>query len=96
MEQMGLHPHVCRQCGKHFECRQEYTYKVHKYGSVVQYHWFCSWKCLREFEINKAKRPTKREEQFLELLDSGESLAETARKLGVSPTRVMKVRDKWR
>lgn len=50
---IGLHAHVCKSCGKTFECRTSYAYKknVGKHNSTTI--WFCSYTCMRSFEKEK-------------------------------------------
>ena len=98
MIQVGLYPHKCKMCGKRFEARKEYAYKLHRYKSSDDYDWFCSYKCLRQYERKKRseRHPTVREQDYLDLLDDGLTIAEIARREGVNEQRVRFVRDKWR
>lgn len=99
MIQVGLYSHRCGECGKGFECRREYAYKIHKYQSSDDFVWFCSYRCLRQYEKTHQKpekQPTRREQEYLDQLDSGLTIEEIARREGVNPQRVRFVRDKWR
>jgi YHS domain-containing protein len=49
-ETVGLYNRICTQCGKHFEGRSEYAYKVQDKHITDKYYYFCSWKCLRAYE----------------------------------------------
>lgn len=96
---IGLYPHKCASCGKSFEARREYAYKLHKYKTSDDFVWFCSYKCLRLYEKKNIKpkiRPTPREQEYLDLLSSGLTVTEVARHEGVDEQRVRFVRDKWR
>ena len=50
MGMLGLYPHKCRQCGKEFEGRREYAFKVPKRPGWDKYYYFCSHKCFRAYE----------------------------------------------
>ncbi len=95
---IGLYPRKCKQCGKKFDCRKEYRYKILRYGSEECYDWFCSWKCIQAYrrEHTKVKKPDERDQKILNLLDCGRSLAETGEMMGLSRKVVIRVRDKWR
>ena len=41
-----LYPHKCHVCGKRFEARPEYVFKIGQYKKKTM--WFCSWKCLQK------------------------------------------------
>ena len=90
-----LFPHKCRVCGKKFECRNEYVYKILDGKSFA---WFCSYRCMREYEKNheKKKKPTKRQQEVLDLLEQGYTLTKVGEILGTSYHWVGHVRDKWR
>lgn len=94
---VGLYEHKCKQCGKHFECRSEYAYKLSKRNSTKGFHYFCSYKCLRAYEEehSKKKKPNEKERQMLELLKAGIGLNEISRQLDVSKSYVTMTRDKW-
>lgn len=97
-ETMGLIERKCAQCGRTFEARMEWAYKITKPGSICTYFWFCRHKCIRAYEREHTKpqeRPTKLQEAILERLEELHSLAEVAREFGVSYKRVQNIRDKW-
>lgn len=56
-ETLGLYSHICKICGKKFECTTEYVYKRPKKHD--SYFYFCSYKCLREYDNNKSKEKYK-------------------------------------
>ena len=97
MIQIGLYPHKCKQCGKKFEGRSEWVYKLEKQKGSKDYIWFCSHKCIRQYEKDhtKVKKPSEREQQILDLLKKGYTPTEAAKKLGITYGAVAKVRDKW-
>lgn len=94
---IGLYGHKCKVCGKVFECRSEYVYKIERAQSAKQFYWFCSYKHMREYEQKKAdkKKPSEKELIVLSLLKEGVNLHEIGRQVGVSHTRVGHIRDKW-
>ena len=49
-----LYKRKCAQCGKHFEGCKEWAYKIEKVTD--RYWYFCTWKCLREFEKRGVKK----------------------------------------
>ena len=49
-ECVGLHERKCIQCGKIFEARKEYVYKIEDTHKTDKYYYFCSWKCMRQHE----------------------------------------------
>ena len=97
MVQIGLYPHKCKLCGKKFEARSEYAYKLHRYKSSDDFDWFCSYKCLREYETKhkRKKIPTGREQEILDLLKQGVNPTEVGKRFGVTYQHVAQVRDKW-
>lgn len=54
MKAFDLYPRRCKQCGKRFESCVEWAYKIEK--STDRYWYFCTWKCLREYEKNWRKK----------------------------------------
>lgn len=98
MVQIGLYPHKCKECGKKFEARSEYAYKLHRYKSSDDFEWFCSYKCLREYEKthSRKKKPTVCEQKYLDLLDTGLTITEVARLKNVNVSFVGRVKHKWR
>ena len=54
MKAFDLYPHKCRQCGKRFEGSVEWAYKESK-GKKKGFIYFCSWRCLREFDKGRRK-----------------------------------------
>ena len=58
-ENMGLHNRKCTQCGKQFEGRMEYAYKIPIKKITSAYYYFCSYKCMRAYEkehVNERKK----------------------------------------
>lgn len=53
LKAFDLHKRKCAQCGKNFESRMEYAYKVERRKGKKLYYYFCSWHCLRQYEKNK-------------------------------------------
>lgn len=51
MRMFDLYPRVCKICGKRFESRVNYTYKVEYRKNAFYY--FCSYHCFREYEKRK-------------------------------------------
>lgn len=101
-ETLGLYPRTCKTCGKKFESKKEYAWKCRQETYSTKTHYFCSYGCMREYEKKVEKKveqkrigPTKRQEEFLELLNSGLGVVEIARRLGVTERRVRTVRDEW-
>lgn len=97
-ETMGLFERKCTQCGKTFEARSEWAYRIPKTRSSCAYFWFCQHKCIRAYEREHTKpqeRPTKWQEAVLKRLEELHSLAEVAREFGISYKRVSNIRDKW-
>ena len=98
MVQIGLYPHKCGECGKRFEARTEYAYKLHRFKTSDDFIWFCSYKCLREYEKNhsRIKQPTACEQVYLDLLDTGLTITEVSRLKGVNASFVGRIKHKWR
>ena len=44
-EFLGLTEHKCEMCGKEFECRKEYAYKIRKKNGGDRYYYYCSYSC---------------------------------------------------
>lgn len=47
MKLFNLENRKCRHCGKHFESRPEYAYKI-EYNKD-RYWYFCSWRCIQAY-----------------------------------------------
>ena len=94
---IGLYPHKCKECGKKFEARSEYAYKLHKYKTSDDFVWFCSYKCLRAYEDKhtRKKKPNERDQKVLDLIREGISLTEIGRRFGITYGMVAYIRDKW-
>ena len=60
-EMLGLHKRKCTQCGKIFEGRREYAYKIPDRNITDKYFYFCSWKCLRLYENEHTNWKKKKE-----------------------------------
>ena len=95
MEKLGLYHRKCKQCGKHFECRIEYAYKRPKKTDNSTFHYFCSYKCVRAYDAENARKPTPKQQEILTLLNRGMSLKEVGETVGVNASRVGRVRDLW-
>ena len=95
---IGLYPHKCKQCGKEFECRSEWAYKLPRKGRLDHF-WFCTHRCIRAYEEalqeKKMRTPSERDREILELLAEGVGATEIARKMGLSYYQVVRIRDKW-
>ena len=87
---IGLYPHKCRECGKKFEARTEYAYKLHKYQSSDDCDWFCSYKCLRAYESKhtRKKKPNERDQKILDMISEGLSLTEIGKRFGITYSMV--------
>lgn len=98
MEHIGLYEHTCKQCGKKFECRAGYAYKIaEKRGEG--YAWFCSYKCIQAYRNQKEsskQRPTIKEKMVLEMLDRNAMLKDIIEMQHISKETVYKIKDKWR
>ena len=97
MIQIGLYPHKCKQCGKRFEARREYAYKLPKFHRTDDYDWFCSYKHLRQYEQEHSlkEKLTAREVEAINLMEQGLKTMEIATRMGVSRNRVLAIKDKW-
>ena len=97
MELVGLHEHTCKQCGKDFECRTEYVYKLPTNKGDV-YHWFCSYKCIQKYreEHKKTKLPRDKDKLILAMLDRGMTQAEVGEYFHMTSQSVGRVKQKWR
>lgn len=95
MISIGLHEHECIQCGKKFECRNEYAYKKPRRSGLAIYRWFCSYKCMRTYETTSKKHPTKRESEILDQLNKGLKYDEICKNSGVSKSYISQVKKKW-
>ena len=97
MIQVGLYPHKCKQCGKRFEARREYAYKLPKFHKTEEYYWFCSYKHLRQYEQehSSVKKLTPREAEAIRMVEQGFTTMEIATKMGVSRNRVFAIKEKW-
>ena len=49
LQLFDLHKRKCKQCGKEFEGRMEYAYKIEKRKGTQRYLYFCSWRCLQKY-----------------------------------------------
>lgn len=96
MIHVGLYPHKCKQCGKKFEARSEYAYKLHKFKTSDDFVWFCSYSCLRAYEEKHKKKPGERDQKVLDLLDLGITPTEVGNMLGLTCQKVAYIRDKWK
>lgn len=98
MKSIGLYPHKCKKCGKKFEARSEYAYKLHKFKTSDEFVWFCSYRCLRAYENthSKKKKPSEREQEILNLIAKGINLTDVGRRFGITYQAVAYIRDKWR
>lgn len=50
-----LYPRKCKECGKGFEAGVEYAYKEERQKGKGEYHYFCSWRCLRQYRQTHRK-----------------------------------------
>lgn len=48
---------VCQVCGKHFDVLYKDLWAYKKARAKGGYDFYCTWKCLREAETNKTKKP---------------------------------------
>lgn len=89
-----LYPHKCKVCGKPFECRSEYAYKI---NGGKGFMWFCSYKHMREYEKAHEKRnaPTQRQQEALDLLAEGYPISKICEMIKASHHWVEHVRDRW-
>lgn len=55
MRAFDLYQRKCEVCGKRFESCVEYAYKVQKKKHKDRYYYFCSWRCLRQYQNVNAK-----------------------------------------
>ena len=53
MTLFDLHARKCKQCGKKFEARLEYAYKIERVHKSTL--WFCSYHCLQDYKQAKEK-----------------------------------------
>lgn len=53
MKAFDLYKRKCPVCGKRFECGTLYAYKRARRHNMFFY--FCSWKCLRQYDRNRRK-----------------------------------------
>ena len=98
MINIGLYKHICTQCGKAFEARKEYAYKIIKDYDRDSYFWFCSYKCIQTYRKQikpRQKTPSEKEQLILDLLSKGVRQYEIAQRAGVSKQTVYKVKKKW-
>lgn len=106
---LGFHERECSECGKTFDAKDEYAYKIlngRPQGHAV-YHWFCSWHCLQAWRAENderkrkpKKKQTKRaaeiEPLVLMMLSDGIRGVEIARRLDISESWVSKIKIKER
>lgn len=50
-----LYARKCHQCGKRFESGTEWAYKCDKQKGKKGKYYFCSWRCLRQFDRTRKK-----------------------------------------
>lgn len=55
MRAFDLYQRRCYQCGKRFEGAKEWAYKEERQKRKGRYFYFCSWRCLREFDKGRKK-----------------------------------------
>lgn len=53
LQLFDLYPRKCKTCGKPFESRADYAYKMERQKGKPIYWWFCSWHCLQAFREKK-------------------------------------------
>ena len=98
-ETLGLHPRKCHKCGKDFECRYEYAFKLSDKKKHAK--WFCSYSCLRSFEKaalmknRRGSKPSYEAQKILRLMAEGVSMSKIAEDLGIRHQRVADIRDRW-
>lgn len=92
-----IHPRKCEYCGKSFECQQEYRYKIPQKPGKEFFYWFCSYSCLQKYrtEHETPEKPTPKQQQIIDLLNSGLNITQTAARLGISLCRVSIVKGRW-
>ena len=99
-KQIGIYPRKCRWCGKEFECRREYGWKIPISRKSDFYYYFCKYSCMRAYEKDKEEKKvrgkkTPEDKQVLALLNAGYNQCEASRITGVNYRRVRTIRDKW-
>lgn len=54
---LGLHKRKCAECGKDFEARIEYVYKIEDYHTNTKgtTHWYCSYTCYRKAQKRRKR-----------------------------------------
>ena len=95
MKLFDLFDRKCRQCGKHFESRKEYSYR--KTVKKGRYIYFCSYKCMRLYEKARMEKKVKYseiEQSVYKALAAGMTPKETADALGLSMPTVYKYQHK--
>ena len=55
IQAFDLYKRKCKQCGKPFESCKEYAYKAEKRKGKGEYFYFCSWRCLRQYQETHRK-----------------------------------------
>lgn len=99
MIQIGMYPRKCRNCGKEFECRKEWGWKIPRNRNNGTYFYFCRYSCMREYE--KAKEARKKPKmtpmtmQVLGLLREGYNQSEAGRIVGMTYKQVNRIKEAW-
>ena len=93
---IGLYHRKCKTCGKEFEARKEYGWKIAPYKSSDFSYYFCSYSCMRAYEVAKEeKKKTPEVVKVLGLLRAGYNKTEAGRIVGMTYKQVKKIADKW-
>lgn len=72
----------CQMCGKRFCAREEYVFTR---GTDSHKLWFCSWGCLRKFDLD-GETPDKMSEhgkKIIRLLNAGKRARDIAEEMGI-------------
>lgn len=92
----GMYPRKCKTCGKEFEARREYGWKIPQYRSSEFFYYFCSYSCMRAYETAKEeKKKPKETVRVLGLIRAGYSKTETGRIVGMTYKQVKRIWDRW-
>lgn len=102
---LGFHERECSECGKTFDAKDEYVYKIlsGRPNGHAAYRWFCSWHCIQQWRAEHdppprkpRKKQTKRAEEVVPLvllmLQQGFKGTEIAKKLDISITWVSRIK----
>ena len=77
---------ACKCCGKQFDTPTgEWAYKKYKGQGWI---WFCSWKCMRQWERVHEISKIERRERILQALADGLSVKATSILLDEDPAKV--------